>query len=151
MRMVNFYTQNLQKWSIEGLFRRDRERIAEEHEAERLRKEEENNREIMRRKALIKNDTHILLEDQQMTREIQGIMIRSGFAAYEKAPALTDDEKIDKIFNAARSEKLKKKEQERLDKEREQQILGESCFLLCTIKGRLNILRPHTNKYYIHT
>ena len=131
--MVNFYTENLQKWSIEGLFRRDRERVEKEREAERLRKEEENYREIMRRKALIKNDAHILLEDKQLTQEIQGIMIRSGFAAYEKAPALTDEEKVDKIFLAARSQKLKQKEQERLDKEREQQIQGE-----------LLLLRQHT-------
>jgi hypothetical protein len=136
MRMVNYYTETLQQWSIEGMFRRDRERVEEEREAERRRKEEENNREIIRRKALIKNDAHVLLEDQQMTREIQGIMVRSGFAAYEKAPAVTEEEKIDKIFEAARSQKLRQIEQERLDKEREQQIQGERVNIVIDITFR---------------
>lgn len=121
---MEFYCDSLQKWSIEG-FRRDEKASTENARKQEIaRKQAENDKELAMRKSLIKNDAHIVQEDEKITQEVQRMMIRYGMVQYEKQPAVSEDEKIDELFKNLRADKEKERERKRLEDEKAAQILG---------------------------
>jgi len=69
-RLMNFYCDSLQKWSIEGIRRDERASVENAHKKALALKQAENDRELALRKSLIKNDAYIVEEDEKITQEV---------------------------------------------------------------------------------
>lgn len=109
-------------------------RLAHER-AEQERKEKAEFDEKERRRLLIEDDARLLADDEQLTRQVETIMLRSGMISYQPKLIVDDKEVVNQVFQKNKSFKQRQqsmkdekdatmKQWREIEAERERQLLA---------------------------
>ncbi len=134
-RQMLYYSEYFSQWRIEEMDKLEKAEQLEKEKTEKERKEKKEFDEKEIRRRLIESDSRLVAEDEQLTRQVESIMLRSGMIHYQPKLITDDKEMVNQVFKRNKSFKQRQQSMKdekdatmrqwrELEEERERQLLA---------------------------